>query len=149
MLLLKANLKTQMCKCLHIFLNYIKQVLSQQFQRLEFYDQNRKKEIENLIPAPKCSVFKEQNGFIRVTSRGGPRCSHVVSIYCSLLPSHWTDGVLLVFSLWRGKSFAFACVGCYLNFVIFSVFSCSCISYHLGIEMAMSKLSYKSKLLGF
>lgn len=27
-------------------------------------------------------------------------------------------------------------------------FKCSCTSYHLGAEMAMSKLSYKSKLLG-
>lgn len=118
----------------------------------------KKKKTENLIPAPKCSVLKEQNGFTRVIHRKGLRFAHAVSrqllitaitldrCVCTYSLGFWVFVGLGFFFLWRGKSFAFASV---LGFTCFSVFFCSCVSYHLGTEMAMSKLSYKSKLLGF
>lgn len=54
------------------------------------------------------------------------------------------------FVFWEGKAFHLPLYWVLFKFCNgFSVLFCSCISYHLGTEMAMSKLSYKSKLLGF
>lgn len=101
--------------------------------------------------------YRNINWLTRRTQRKGHWFAWVTSFYKPVTQHCHHTGYICVY-LWRregGKTAQKLCVclpPCWFLFgggfyFLLLFFKCSCTSHHLGTEMAMSKFSYKSKLL--